>query len=216
MKLKSNPCNKLTNNQNLLIIIVLYKQALHNCVSYSTILTAMKNSTINASILIYDNSPRKQEYDDYSNNIILYYHDRTNSGLATAYNHALDVAQNKKYAWILLLDQDSIVHKDFLDNLQNIITEVEKTESVVAIVPRVFHGNQIVSPARFDFLGRIKPLRDSDINEISPTEITAINSGTVVRTRFLLDIEGFNSEFRIDYLDRGCFLLYMQIKICLS
>jgi hypothetical protein len=64
------------------------------------------------ALLVYDNSPCPQEVSvgRWSCALFEYRHDAKNSGLATAYNEALKLAQQRSTEWLLLLDQDTTLH----------------------------------------------------------------------------------------------------------
>ena len=65
------------------------------------------------SLLLYDNSPEPQTPLP-SSLPVTYEHDASNRGLAYAYNYALKRAAELQIEWLLLLDQDTGVTREYL------------------------------------------------------------------------------------------------------
>ena len=126
-----------------------------------------------------------------------------NSGIAAAYNRALNLAQEHGCPWLLLLDQDTVLPENFLESLLVELEGYETNSDVVAVVPIVRSGGVVVSPKR------VWILRASSISEISrgiqEAEITSINSGTAIRCDFVRSIGGFSRAYWLDYLDHWLF-----------
>lgn len=190
----------------ILAIMVAYNRGIPQSDTYKSFMCALaKNNCENIfSFLVYDNSPSSQNLDCSVPVSTSYLHDPTNAGLAKAYNYALDEALSNGCDWLLLLDQDSILPEDFTVNLIKTAKTINADENLVAIVPRVNCMGKIVSPSIVKFGGRFRPV-DVSIRGISYGQITSINSGTMLRTKFMKTIGGFNTSFSLDYLDHWLF-----------
>jgi GT2 family glycosyltransferase len=152
------------------------------------------------SFLIYDNSPIGNSVDLPSG--WLYVSDPKNKGLAAAYNHAIAQAKDSAAQWLLLLDQDSCLPKNFMANLQTEIALCHQKSKIAAIVPFVFSNGRQVSP----FLPKFGFDRPYNLSRSTTSKwIAAINSATSIRVSFVESIGGFPSEFWLDYLDHWLF-----------
>jgi GT2 family glycosyltransferase len=188
----------------LLPILVLYNTKLCNSVAYQSYIASARHSLLDpALIAVYDNSPIRQVNPGEESLLFAYKHDPSNSGIAAAYNWALDLAQSHGFPWLLLLDQDSILPTEFLKSTLIQINLHRQDEDAVAIVPVIRSGGSIVSPMRVGF-GRLRLLPDSSFG-IQSKEIMAINSGTVIRCDFVRFIGGFSRAYWLDYLDHWLF-----------
>lgn len=191
----------------LLSIIVLYNCKLEDS---KTLISLVNNYHENPlafekfKLIIYDNSLNYQSINITIPFQFEYIHDPSNKGLAAAYNYALNDAINESIGWLLLMDQDSCVPRDFIDTLMLNIAEIQNTNSVIAVVPKVRSKNKFISPARVFFGGARRPInmRHRGVYKYS---VHPIGSGSVIRVSFLQNIEGFNELFWMDSLDRWLF-----------
>ena len=186
--------------ESVLGVMVLYKRSLRESETFMSLSKAIVGTSRSLDLLVYDNSP-ESHFDKnvelgYSGKIT-YIHDSTNPGICKAYNTGFEkaLAINKK--WLLLLDQDT----DFTSNyIESLLNAVKKDKNYVSIVPVVYSNGKIVSPTRYDFLGRMKATEEEEVNKVV-SNITAINSGSCINTKFLKEIGGFNTDFPLDMLD---------------
>jgi GT2 family glycosyltransferase len=147
-------------------------------------------------ILIFDNSEQGTEPVELERRFI-YYHSKKNVGLAQAYNYALDQS-NDDTEWLMTLDQDTKLTKEYLSEL--ISTSSELSETVAAVAPIVTDNERQISPVRSDTL---RPLHTElpKKDRVYSKDIMVINSGTAIRTIFLRKLGGYNIHFPLDYLD---------------
>jgi len=147
-------------------------------------------------ILIFDNSEQGTEPVELEGRFI-YYHSKKNVGLAQAYNYALDQS-NDDTEWLMTLDQDTKLTKEYLSEL--ISTSSELSETVAAVAPIVTDNERQISPVRSDTL---RPLHTElpKKDRVYSKDIMVINSGTAIRTIFLRKLGGYNIHFPLDYLD---------------
>jgi hypothetical protein len=155
-------------------------------------------------LLIYDNSPHSQ-----SSSVahfpaeVQYVHDPGNGGTRAAYLAALTLALGLGVEWMLLLDHDTELPVDFLEQTSRCLENQTDRQTVAAIVPIVWVNGRIASPARISPFGRVTPIRAG--SDLRPPAATAIASGALVRTRALAAITPIPETFRLDYLDHWIF-----------
>jgi GT2 family glycosyltransferase len=190
--------------EDLFFIIVLYKNNLENSRTIKTLEISLNK---NINLFVYDNSSERQYQEEefvYSKFNVTYFHDPLNIGLSTAYNHALELAINKRSSWILLLDQDTYFTKEYVDSIEKLVID-KLGDKTVAIIPRVdsLTNNQKISPAK-TFLGGIcRPFECQ--KGIIKSKISGINSGTILKVDYLKSINGFNTDYTLDMLDHWYF-----------
>lgn len=155
-------------------------------------------------LVVYDNSPSPQRVTLPLPFRHEYIHDADNGGLAAAYNRALAADPGGGWQWLLLLDQDSCLADDFFVATAAALAAIAGDDAVVAVVPWASNHGVPISPARLTRWGRIVPLRRPCPGPCRG-RTTGINSGTLLRKRFLRGIGGFDPRFRLDYLDHWLF-----------
>nr|WP_263324825.1 glycosyltransferase [Neobacillus sp. Marseille-Q6967] len=187
------------------IVIVLYKQLVEESKTFKTLketLFSRDEYFKNVEIILYDNSPDEQEFNTfpYKNITIKYKHDKRNLGIAAAYNYAWSMAKANKSEWLILFDHDTEVTYDYIKQMLD-LNGVD--ESIAAIVPKINSENQMISPV---YSHTLRPLQAERPKEgIQDQPIMAINSGAMIRVSFLNQINGFNTDFSLDYLDHWLF-----------
>ncbi|ROZ15632.1 glycosyltransferase [Enterococcus hirae] len=189
----------------IVVVIVLYQQRFSQSPSFDLLMKAVKEKKI--QLVVYDNSPVKQlEPLLEQDKDISYYHDPSNPGLATAYNYALNHAQ-QNIRYFVTLDHDSQLTATYFDTLLTI----DWTDELVAAVPLVYAGSNQISPVFVDrYINR--QVEKVDRSQLSQRRIMAINSGAVFSIKFLKEIGGFNLDFPLDFLDHWLFWTIYQFK----
>lgn len=191
------------NFNETFLVVVLYKNSLTDS---ETIRSLNDSCYKEINLFVFDNSPQRQ-YDNekfvFKKFNVEYYHDGSNPGLSAAYNLALEKALKINKKWLLLLDQDTVFTKDYIDEI-NSIDFLNIPNNVAAIIPKVvsFEGSKI-SPARMLTGGLCKTIEIE--SGISLSTITGINSGTLIKTQFIESITEFNTAFPLDMLDHWYF-----------
>lgn len=189
----------------IVVVIVLYQQRFSQSPSFDLLMKAVKEKKI--QLVVYDNSPVKQlEPLLEQDKDISYYHDPSNPGLATAYNYALNHAQ-QNIRYFVTLDHDSQLTATYFDTLLT----MDWTDELVAAVPLVYAGSNQISPVFADrYINR--QVEKVDRSQLSQRRIMAINSGAVFSIKFLKEIGGFNLDFPLDFLDHWLFWTIYQFK----
>lgn len=204
LRREASAARQITTRTEILPILVLYKAKLADSQTFQTYCASSADGKLDRTVLaVYDNSPERQVSDAEEKQLLAYRHDPGNSGLAAAYNWALDIARLRGFSWLLLLDQDTALPATFIPSLQRAASLYDSNESVVAIVPIVTDQGAAISPKRVR-LGRLAP-PSRPAPPVADYEITAINSGAAVKVSFLESIAGFNPLYRLDCLDHWLF-----------
>ena len=191
-------------------VVVLYKQSPKESEALSSLVRICSSEALLASqiaILVHDNSPQAQEYvldssEPAEHICIEYHHAPANLGLAHAYNCALALARECSIPWLLLLDQDTRVTKQFLIQLLESLGEAS-TQECCAFVPQLVFNDLVLSPQIVNkvFYQRM-PIGFSGL---ASKRLVAFNSGACIRVSSLMAIGGFPNEFWLDYLDHMIF-----------
>jgi GT2 family glycosyltransferase len=154
-------------------------------------------------ILVWDNSPAA--IDERSIPFpCTYRHTAANEGVSGAYNAAAAMAVERGCAWILLLDHDTSITKEFLRGMLAHAAQSDRNEQVAAVVPFLYANNFCLSPRLWRF-GRHVPLTRPAIAYTEGREIFSANSGTLMRVRALSSIGGYSKRFWLDYSDIDVF-----------
>jgi GT2 family glycosyltransferase len=216
--MRANPDPHPTSS--ILAVVVLYNCELSRSHSLSSLLELLKANPELAtgfSLVVYDNSPQAQSPVSVADFPTHYVHDPANGGLASAYNFALARAESEEREWLLLLDQDTTLTREFLFELMETSTSLRATPEAAAIVPKLVVEGGIHSPAtefiqqmRRQFQPPKQPIA-SDAVGIMQQPLCAYNSGSTIRVSALRSIGGFPQEFWLDYLDHAVYhALYVR------
>ena len=190
-------------NQNIFIVIVIYKINISDCITLKSILCAEHINNIN--VLIYDNSPtdNKVDFDFFLKNNksnyldFIYYSDKENPGVSKAYNYAASIAKKMQYDWILILDQDSKLPTNTFKEYKNCILCFPE---ISVIAPMLVSNKSIISPSIFKYRRGFLP------NKIFPgiqslKRFSPLNSGLMIRLNLYLSVDGYNENVPLDYSD---------------
>lgn len=176
------------------VVIVLYKIDLFEARSYQTLIAPNQIT----DFLVYDNSPQ-EGYTDTSKlpDGATYIHDKNNSGLSAAYNRGAQIAKEKGFQRVLLLDQDTYfepgVWQAYLENADyaGITAPIITTE-----------GQQAVpfSPVKIDGLFK-RAEKMTSAGEYSLYQYAVVNSGCCVPTHLFLQCGGYDPRVTLDFSD---------------
>lgn len=193
---------------NLLAVLVIYNCKIEEAKTLKSLLQNYANNPKifeNFRLIIYDNSLLKQTIHLTIPFDHQYIHDRNNEGLAVAYNYALNEAIKTSSPWLLLLDQDSLLPEDFIDNLSSDLSIIGEDTTVTAVVPRMCYKREFFSPAKVLYGGRIRAINMRHRGICTFKNAYALGSGSLIKVSFLHEIGGFNEVFWMDSLDRWLF-----------
>ena len=150
------------------------------------------------SVLLYDNSPQSQVFERLSVEHT-YIHDPSNGGLLAAYSSGLRVAEQSGREWLLVLDQDTLVHAGYFRALVEAV-HANPLGKIGAIVPKLVRNGEVLSPKRQPF-SLFEPSKNGRRNE----SLMVFNSGACFRVEAIEAIGGFPREFWLDFLDHMVF-----------
>ena len=195
----------------LLAVIVLYKMAPADSVSFQTLQEANRrvvDESFRLKIILYDNTPGGQDFGELPSGV-QYEAAGQNRGLADAYNRALEIAQAEGLNWLLTLDQDSALPSNFLTGLIEGVSSIADDPTVAAVVPQITGEGRMLSPNYFLFnaLPRFFP---KGFTGLSARETYAFNSASTLRVDALREVGGYN---RLFWLDNSDAYMYRQLYL---
>ena len=199
---------------SILAVIVLYQRDPAQSQSVSSLCHILNENAELAkqfSLVLYDNSPQPQSHALTAVCPIHYVHDSANGGLASAYNFALVRAESEQRTWLLLLDQDTTLTRDFLFELVETAKTLPLSSPVAAILPKLTVNGVVHSPAipflqqiRRQFLPHTPPI-GRDVVGVLQQRMCSYNSGSTLRVSALRAVGGFPAEYWLDFLDHAVF-----------
>lgn len=194
----------------ILVIVVLYKMPLTESPAIQGLFeTFACHPELHdlLSVLIWDNSPTPlKNLEPLSP--FAYKHSQENLGVSGAYNRAMKIAEAMGCPWLLLLDQDTVIPADFLPRMLKLGCRFLDKPEIAAVVPFLMDGDRVLSPRKVLFK-QFKPLH-RPFEGVYPGEVTAANSGALMRIDALEQIGGFNEDFWLDFSDVVVFYLLHQ------
>ena len=191
----------------ILAVVVRYQSPLYESVTLQGLCDALSSQPDLArsyTVMICDNSPEAIVNPQLSI-AFLYRHQKANLGVSGAYSSAMEYAVEHDYPWMLLLDQDTKITREFLCAMLMYSLDLLPRQEIAAIAPTVRVGRIIVSPKQQLLCrgrGRRYPIGECGI---APGEAAAINSGCTIRVASLRTIGGFSPDFWLDYSDHYVF-----------
>ncbi len=174
----------------LLPVIVLYKRALHESVTYQTLF-----SGYTGEIFVYDNSPSAHPVE---NEKIVYIHNPENPGISKAYNTAAAYAGEHCFEWLLFLDQDTHFPTGALQKYLDI---PEQHPDISIFAPTlVVNGNTPFSPAKY-VRKRARKVRLQPDKSYPLATYSPVNSGILVNLKAFEAAGGYNEKVKLDLSD---------------
>jgi hypothetical protein len=195
----------------LMAVLVVYERGLEDVGPWRTLRAWLEGARESGSglrldhLLIYDNSSTPRAEPPIGIRGCQYTHNSDNGGTAAAYEAAVDIASTRDIQWLLLLDQDTQLPADFLDQAGLEEVPVSGQQRAVAMVPWVRHGRGvIISPNRVTRTGTFRPLRPGQV----PAEgehVSAIASGSMLHVATLKSLLPIPKPLWLDYVDHWIF-----------
>lgn len=185
----------MNKNYNLTFVVVLYNMKYSDSNSLKSL---FKNEIFLNQLLVIDNSTNQEvlKYNSIENKYKFHYIKMNgNAGISKAYNEAI---RNVNTKWIVFLDQDTEIDKDYINEIYNIA----KIESdISAYCPIVKSNNLIVSPA---IMGKYKAktfYNEIEIQKTKEKQITFINSGVLINKEVFKAIGNYDEDIFLDFVD---------------
>ena len=190
----------------ILIVIVLYKFKLEDVVHLKSLQFQLSKYRDRIGFYIYDNSPYPDNEcigkDMLFDCPLKYTSDKSNPGLSKPYNEACNYAEDNKFDWLLLLDQDTSLPTNFLDVY---FSEAENERGYNMFAPKVkVDGLGYISPCLF-LHKRGRFMKEVRIGKLSTQDYSVINSGLLINVQSYKACGGYNERVYLDYNDHDFF-----------
>ncbi len=187
-------------------VIVLYRMEASDSPAFQSVMAAreeMDPERGEVGVMLWDNSPAPE-----ANRIlpegVHYFADESNSGLTTAYNRGLAWAVEQTSDWLLTLDQDTAVPREFFLEMAAAARESSRYAGVGAIVPQIAAGTSQISPNYFQF-GAIPRWYQAGYVGVPAEPVFAFNSGAMLSVAALKQLGGYDPRFWLDNSDAMVF-----------
>ena len=159
-------------------------------------------------VWVIDNQPNyafdkylKGQKPCHRNNITLI-ENKKNVGLAAAQNQGIKLALEDGVDWVLLLDQDSILDKDFVKNMLKAGHKYKNKKNIGFLTPRHEFDDGSPSVPTYSKGLFLRPKRYyMDLDEIDDTILFGMASGSFIPRHTLEEVGLMREEFWIDYID---------------
>lgn len=187
------------------VVIVLYRMVPERSPAFQSVMTAragMNPDAGSVQVILWDNSPG--EVRPKLPDGVHYCVDVSNSGLAKAYNHALTWAVQHGCDWLLTLDQDTAVPKDFFLRMATAARKAARFAGIGAVVPQIIAGGKPLSPNCFQF-GAIPRWYRPGYAGVPSEPVFAFNSGAMLSVAALQQAGGYDPRFWLDDSDAMIF-----------
>jgi glycosyltransferase involved in cell wall biosynthesis len=197
---------KVATSLKVMVVIVLYRIAPKESPAFKSVMAARQEFGRDAGdvrVLLWDNSPMAGAGEGLPEGVA-YFADVSNSGLATAYNRALEWAELHGAEWLLTLDQDTAVTAEFFEKMAAAAVESSRYSGIGAVVPQIAAGGKQLSPNWFQ-LGAIPRWYRSGYTGVPAEPVFAFNSGAMLRVDALKQVGGYDLRFWLDDSDAMIF-----------
>lgn len=190
-------------------VIVLYRMAPEESAAFRSVMASralLNEETGDVRVLLWDNSPETPTTRPRRNlpEGVHYFADEANSGLARAYNFALQWAAEAGSEWLLTLDQDTAVPAEFFERMAAAARASTRYAGIGAIVPQIAAGGRQLSPNYFQF-GAIPRWFRGGFTGVPRQPVFAFNSGAMLRVTALKQVGGYDRRFWLDDSDAMIF-----------
>jgi glycosyltransferase involved in cell wall biosynthesis len=192
--------------QGVLAVVVIYGRTARQALAWETLCAWLANPAAAGlalrHVLVYDNSPQPTSSELASTPRLTYRHDAGNGGTRAAFMQAAALARQQGCQWLLLLDHDTRLPGTLLDAMARAIRQAPETPA--AVVPRVRHGAQPISPALISDLGVIRAL---PLEAAPPpgSRVTAVASGSLLNVAAFEALGPIPAHLWLDGVDHWIF-----------
>lgn len=193
-------------NHKILFGIICFREQYFETVTFQKLVSSYKEANLKdpLNIFIFDNTdlhnwevPQKNEMDNINVN---YEHHPSNPGISFGVNTFSRFAEDK-YDWIVILDQDTDLPSNFVEKYFEF---VHSNFYLDIAFPKVYSKQKLISPSFYNYY-RTSEIQFLEKEKIELRNITAINSGLLIKNSFLRKFDGYNPELRIDFCDHEFF-----------
>lgn len=194
----------------ILLILVLFNKSIANL---KVLNSANKTNISRQDIFIYDNSLNPQFIPDIEGFNIIYQHNSNNVGVSKAYNIGQLHARELKCEAVILLDQDTDFHLDYLLTYKDAYLKYGDTYLYAPVICNA-DALKVYSPSQINnFVGKAQVLDDFNFSEkYNLNDKSVINSGLFVPMAVFDKIGGFNENIKLDFSDYYFIEKYKKIN----
>ena len=188
------------------VVIVLYRMAPTESPAYRTVIEARERSQVERGdirVVLWDNSPMPRHAEELPEGVS-YFADESNSGLANAYNRALEIATSHNSTWLVTLDQDTALPLDYFARMASAAQDCTQYAGIGAIVPQIEADGKSLSPNYFLF-GAIPRWYRRGYQGVPRGRVFAFNSASMLSISALQQIGGYDPRFWLDNSDANIF-----------
>lgn len=172
-------------------LVVIYNKKCEDSLS----IQAIQKYGTSTQLVVFDNSNQDFNNDKYCKEQgFLYFSTGKNIGLSKAYNYAIDHIPFEAEDYLITLDDDTELTQTYFDEL----IELCGQQKYDVILPIIISGNMILSPSNLVDGCRSKTI--SAVSELKQSDITAINSGAIIRMGLFNRVK-YNERLFLDYVD---------------
>lgn len=191
------------NINDVLIVIVIYDIKVKESQTINTLFESWShfknNDTDKIDLIVYDNSYSRSDFNDFNrdNVDVIYIHNALNPGVSKAYNESALIAKEKKKKYIIILDQDTSLPKNFL---LEYISAINFYKGYAIYAPKLIDKNMLISPCKYLYKRGIN-LKDVNegINDLK--NINFLNSGLLIDLDAYMDVDGYDESIRLYFSD---------------
>ncbi len=188
------------NIEDILAVIVLYKQKLETSLTLISLNKSLLKSGRLLKIIIYDNGPDayyQEKNFRFLQFEVSYIHNFENPGVSKAYNVAAAVAKQTGKTWLLLLDQDTEFPENAIEIYLKAINEYSQQK---LFVPVLHSPNGNYSPCKYYFKsGFIWKHITPGIYNLKHKNL--LNSGILIDLNLYLKAGGYKEKIKLYFSD---------------
>jgi hypothetical protein len=187
---------------DVLLIIVLYKENLFNTLTFKSISEASNKSNLLLDLFVYDYSPNPNRFNStdvrYNNFNILYFSDKDNKGLSVAYNRGIEYGRKKEKKFVLMLDQDTVFSENIFSDYERAVHEFPYINIFAPIL--LIENDKIFSPCVYKLKRGWHPKKISTgVNYLF--KFVPVNSGVMLSMNVFNRVGLYNENLRVDFID---------------
>ena len=184
------------------VVVVLYGTTPSTSLALTSLAESLGPQADRFAVEVHDNSPTPGEDRSVAGlTVAADVHHPDNPGLVVPYNLALAAAERRGSRWLMLLDQDTRVTREYIDEVVAFVEDETVPLRIAVAAPRLHDAEGVLSPhkpIRFE----VRPL---DVGRTYPpgSSYAYLNSGAVMRVTAARAVGGFPVEYPLDFLDHA-------------
>ncbi len=195
---------------DLLFVIVLYKIALRDSITYKTLAQNILKEDKKVDLIVFDNSPveipKNVEPAQYEKFNITYIQNEHNVGVSSCYNKAAVIGEGLGKNYIVLLDQDSILPENLI---LTYLYSLNEYREYPIYVPKLVSNGMLYSPCNYRFFRATNLPHDIESGIHAMSNRNVLNSGIMVSLKAFKHIGGYEESVSLYFSD---FVFFNKLK----